>query len=136
MDLPTLAALADRLIPPDDLPGAVEAGALTYLLAQFEGDLADQVGLYAQGLQALVQESIHATGRPFRELAAADQDALLTRIAQGVVQVEWPVDPVAFVAMAAEHIAEGFYSDPGNRGNQGMIAWQMVGFQVSDYQPR
>jgi hypothetical protein len=46
VDLPTLAALADRCIPPDDLPGAVEAGALTYLLAQFERDLADMVSIY------------------------------------------------------------------------------------------
>ncbi|GAB4128634.1 MAG: hypothetical protein Fur005_44730 [Roseiflexaceae bacterium] len=135
MDLPTLAALADRLIPPDDLPGAVEAGALTYLLAQFERDLADMVPIYQQGLQSLVAEAIQATGRPFTELSTAEQDALLTRVSQGAVHVEWPIDPVAFVAMAAEHIAEGFYSDPGNRGNRAMIAWQMVGFQVSDYQP-
>ena len=40
-------------------------------------------------------------------------------------------DPATFLGIAAEHAAEGFYSDPGNGGNIGSVSWAMVGFRVT-----
>ena len=35
-----------------------------------------------------------------------------------------------FFALLVGHTMEGFYGDPGNGGNRGRIAWEMIGFEV------
>jgi Gluconate 2-dehydrogenase subunit 3 len=127
----TLDALADCLIPPDDDPGAVEAGVVEYLLRQLSGDLAPLAALYRSALDALDLEAQAAAGMPFASMPAEAQAELLRRISQGEGVTDWGVDPVAFLQIAAEHAAEGFYSDPGNGGNRGRAAWRMVGFEVT-----
>lgn len=127
-----LHAVVNRIIPPDDWPGGWEAGVGDYLFRQFERDLAGVIEQYQQGLDALEAEA-RAGGSPgFAAMDAAAQDALLTRVEQGAVQTEWQTDPAAFVNMLAHHCAEGFYSDPGNGGNRGEVAWKMIGFEVRD----
>ena len=102
-----LQAAMDRVIPPDDYPGAWEAGAGDYLLGQFDRDLAGKVEMYRAGLDALDAAEIAVGGVGFPELDAAAQDALLV-----------------------EHTMEGYYSDPGNGGNRDAVAWRMIGFEV------
>jgi Gluconate 2-dehydrogenase subunit 3 len=131
VQLITLNALADRLIPADDTPGAVEAGAVNYLLHQFERDLAAFEDVYAKGLDSLDQEAQETAGMPFARMPASAQDELLRRVEQGEVATPWAFDPASFMRHAAEHLAEGFYSDPGNGGNNKMVAWQMIGFAVT-----
>ena len=125
-----LEALADRLIPPDSAPGAVEAGAVLYLLRQFQGDLASFIPIYATGLDALDAEAHSLAGQPFSMLPADAQDELVRRAAQGDTATPWPIDSATFIQIAAEHVAEGFYSDPGNGGNHNMASWKMIGFEV------
>jgi hypothetical protein len=127
-----LRALLDRLIPPDDDPGAWEAGVGDYLARQFAGDLRDFVLIYQVALDALDAEA-QAGGAPgFAELPPAAQDALLRRVEAGQVAAAWPIDPARFFQAAVEHAIEGYYSDPGNGGNRGEVAWRMIGFLPGD----
>jgi hypothetical protein len=126
----TLQAVVNRIIPPDDWPGGWEAGVGDYLFRQFERDLKGAVETYQQGLDALDAEAQAVYSHPFAQLSEAQQDSLLMQIERGEVQTDWQVVPAAFVNMLAHHCAEGFYADPGNGGNRGGIAWQMIGFEV------
>lgn len=126
----TLRAAVNRMIPPDDWPGGWEAGVGDYLFRQFERDLQGAVETYRQALDALDAEAQAVHARPFTQLSADQQDALLMQAERGEVSTTWAVDPAAFIRMLANHCAEGFYSDPGNGGNRDGIAWQMIGFEV------
>ena len=128
----TLKALMDRIIPPDEDPGAWEAGVGDYLARQFERDLRDSLELYRAGLDALEAEAQASapagTVARFAALPAAQQDALLRRIEAGQVAHDWPVDPAQFFQTVVQHVHEGYYSDPGNGGNRDAVAWRMIGY--------
>lgn len=128
----TLAAVIDRLIPPDEFPGGWQAGVGDYLRRQFDTDLAGKVALYQGGLDALNGETQRASGRSFAELDADAQDALLSRIESGEVSGAWPAEiaPRPFFHMLVSHAMEGFYADPGNGGNHKGVSWEMIGFEV------
>ena len=70
-------------------------------------------------------------GGAFAGLAPDAQDDLLRRVESGDVVTDWPVDPAEFFRAAAEHAAEGYYSDPGNGGNRDGVSWRMIGFEVT-----
>lgn len=125
-----LQAVVDRVIPPDEWPGGWEAGVGNYLMWQFRGDLKSTLPLYRQALDALETEAQTRAGQSFATLTPDAQDNLLRQVEQGQVQTAWPLDPAAWFQMLCQHCAEGFYSDPGNSGNRGNIAWQMIGFEV------
>jgi hypothetical protein len=124
----TLRALMDRIIPPDDFPGAWEAGVGDYLARQFERGLSDQVDEYRRGLEALETEAQAAAGATFASLDAPAQAEILGRLETGQVRTAWPVDPSGFFSLVIAHVMEGYYSDPGNGGNREAAAWRMIGF--------
>lgn len=126
-----LQTVVNIIIPPDADCGGWEGGVGEYLFHQFEGDLKQVVGLYQQGLLALDAEAVTVTGKHLAELDTQSQEALLLKIERGEVHTSWPIDPVGFFAMLVEHCAEGFYSDPGNKGNRDGAAWKMIGFEVT-----
>ena len=129
--LRTLHAAIDRIIPEDDYPGGVEAGVADYLLRQLGTDLAQLAADYPRFLDALNAEAQVTHNQDFHALADAQQDNLLTRVEQGEVRTDWPLDAAAFFAQFVEHCAEGFYSDPGNGGNRDGVSWRMIGYEVS-----
>lgn len=118
----------DRIIPPDEFPGAWDAGVGDYLARQFERDLRSQVEAYQLGLAALEAEAMAVRGTGFAVLDAAAQDRLLSRMEKGEVIAVWPVNPATFFQTVVTHVMEGYYSDPGNGGNRDGVAWQMIGF--------
>ena len=118
----------DRIIPPDEDPGAWDAGAGDYLLRQFGGDLHDSLDFYRAGLDALEAEAQATNHSSFSALSAEAQDALLHQIEAGQVTTVWPVDAALFFRTAIQHTTEGFYSDPGNGGNRNGVAWEMMAF--------
>ena len=118
----------DRIIPPDEFPGAWDAGVGDYLARQFERDLRSQVEAYQLGLAALEAEAMAVRGTGFAVLDAAAQDGLLSRMEKGEVIAVWPVNPATFFQTVVTHVMEGYYSDPGNGGNRDGVAWQMIGF--------
>ncbi|MBZ0292763.1 MAG: gluconate 2-dehydrogenase subunit 3 family protein [Anaerolineae bacterium] len=130
LQLQTLQTMVNGIIPADDYPAGWEAGVGAYLLHQLEGDLQHLLLTYRAGLEALNAEAqaIHANN--FSALSPVDQDKLLASIEAGHVHTKWPMNPPMFFRMVVDHAAEGFYSDPGNGGNQDEVAWRMIGFEV------
>ena len=126
--LATLHSLMDRIIPPDQDVGAWEAGVGDYLTRQLNGDLRAELPTYQAGLEALDVEAQAGAQTSFAALPAAEQDALLHRIEAGKVTHAWSIDPAQFFQMVVQHVAEGYYSDPGNGGNRNGAAWQMIGY--------
>jgi hypothetical protein len=125
----TLQAVAQRIIPADDYPGAWEAGVGLYLERQFQGDLSDSVAIYEDGLTALNSEAEMLFGHAFAALSEAQQDALLAKVEVGEVQTSWNVSPARFFFMVTQHVAEGYYGPPEHGGNSQGSSWAMLGFE-------
>ena len=123
-------ALLDTIIPPDDYPGAVDAGVGDYLLRQFAGDLAELLPTYQRWLSDLDAEARAGWGKSFAELNMAESTSLLERVETGEVATEWSLEPAPFFRQIVEHCAEGYYSDPDNGGNRDGIGWRMIGYEV------
>jgi hypothetical protein len=130
-DDPTLAVLhaaIDRIVPPDDFPGAWDAGVGDYILGQLAGDLRHLAPLLEAGLAALDAEARAAHGLPFAVLVPVLQDLLLGSVERGDIAAVWPVPPREFFALLVHLTMEGYYADPGNGGNRDGIAWRMIGY--------
>ena len=125
-----LEALLDTLIPPDDFPGAVEAGVGAYLLRQLAGDLAALLPTYQLWLSDLDAESRAIRGLSFAELDLEERTTLLKSVEMGEIATNWSLDPAPFFRQIVEHCAEGYYSDPDNGGNRDGIGWRMIGYEV------
>lgn len=146
-------AVADRILPADrDSPGGRDAGVAVFIDAQLAGPWGQGGGFYAaaphqagtprQGYQlpftpaALYRAAIPATeaqvarlhsGRRFAELPAAEQDAVLTALEAGRLDLT-PADARAFFALLRANCIEGYFSDPVHGGNRDMAGWRMLGF--------
>lgn len=125
----TLRAAVDRIIPPDDYPGAWESGVGDYLARQFERDLSPVFDDYCSGLTALDAESLARFQQDFSQLSAADQDHVLRLVEAGEVITTWQVEPCSFFNLLVRTTAEGFYSEPEQGGNRNAVSWTMVGFE-------
>jgi hypothetical protein len=129
---PALAVLRtaiDRIIPPDDFPGAWDAGAGDYIRRQLAGDLRHLAPLLETGLAALDAEArASKNGSSFAALAPNQQDRLLANVERGSTIAAWPVPPRQFFTLLVRLTMEGYYADPGNGGNRQGIAWRMIGY--------
>jgi hypothetical protein len=126
-----LRAALDCMIPPDDFPGAWDAGVGDYLARQFASDLASLREPYAIWLDSLDAECRAARSVGFADLDPLGREALLMRIEDGEVATAWPLNPQEFISLLARHAAEGYYSDPANGGNRDAVSWTMVGFRTN-----
>ncbi len=118
-----LAAVADRIFPPTDTPGAVEAGAVTYVdraLAQAYRPLLPR---YRRGLRDLDRYAEKTAGRPFPALGEGEQDALLADLEAGRVP-----GGAEFFQLVRQHVLEGVFCEPEYGGNRDLQGWRVVGF--------
>jgi len=104
-----LEAIADRLIPPDEHgPGAVQAGAVTYIERALQGPYAHHAAAYADGVAAL---------EGFADLPPAAQDARLREL-----------EGTPFFELVRAHVLEGMFGDPSHGGNAGGAGWRLLGY--------
>jgi gluconate 2-dehydrogenase gamma chain len=114
----TLTAVCARIIPTDaNGPGATEARASHYIDGALGGWLAPSRAAYSAGLVALDEAAVARNGRRFIELAAADQDAVLTTLEQ-----------TPFFALVRTHTIQGTFCDPAYGGNANFIGWNLIGY--------
>jgi len=125
----TLREAVDRIIPPDDYPGAWDAGIGDYLARQFEGDLALQLNLFTAGLDGLEAEALARFDSRFVNLTLDQQDTCLAHVETGEVLTLWSVPPLRFFELLVNTTAEGYYSEPEQGGNRAAISWAMTGFE-------
>lgn len=154
-----LTAAVDRLIPADDTPSASELGVVDYIDHQLAGAYGRgdiyylqppfENGLATQGYQAEapallyrqaiadIQTALADENRgAFVELSESEQDALLTRLSEGEIELEH-VHAKTFFDTLWQNTLEGFFGDPVYGGNRDMEGWRMIGFPGAryDYRP-
>jgi hypothetical protein len=112
----TLTAVLARLVPPGAGPGAVEAGAVDYVLRHPEGaSLIAPLG----GLDRLALDQGNSR---FAELAPPAQDAVLQRFASSRPEgAEW-LRRLVLLAL------EGSFCHPKRGGNRDGAGWKFAGF--------
>ena len=125
----TLAALCDRIVPqPRHRPPIPTAALIDEKMHRNVGDgyrnakLPPMGEAWRRGLKALDEEARAAHGRAFRELDAADQDALLRRAHRGELQgPAWGGMPsdLFFKERVLKDATHAYYSHP--------TAWSVVG---------
>jgi gluconate 2-dehydrogenase gamma chain len=128
-EVQTLAALCDRIVPPDQDPGAVWAGAVDFIDRHLARALKRHLGAYREGLAALDATSAALRGRPFAELSADEQDGVLTRVEKDEVPAEiWTgVSAPEFFGLVVDHTLASYYGDPRHGGNRDGSSWRMLG---------
>ena len=123
-----LEAIAARLIPTDaNGPGATEARAARYIDRALGGALASSRSTYQAGLNALDAYARSTRGRPFAELSAPDQDAVLADVESGAAP-GFADGSAAFFNLVRTHTIQGTFSDPYYGGNASFVGWDMVGY--------
>jgi gluconate 2-dehydrogenase gamma chain len=123
-----LEAIVARLIPADgNGAGALEAGATRYIDRALGGALASSRDVYRAGLSALDQYARTSRGKPFRELAAADQDAVLIDV-EGGFATGFTGGSAPFFALVRAHTIQGTFCDPFYGGNANFAGWDLIGY--------
>jgi gluconate 2-dehydrogenase gamma chain len=125
----TIAAFAERLMPgAPGKPGATDAAVLNYIDLALSGAYADEQDFYRRGLAALDGHCVAAYGKPFRNLAAAEQDETIAALEHGKsTAFSWPTAQ-AFFNTVRKHTLEGLFADPIYGGNKDFAGWVLVGF--------
>ena len=129
MNPDTLPAVVDCLIPPDDFPGAYDAGVCDYLERLLQTDLAEDAEFFRAGIDGIDAEAVARFEKPFAKLNPSEQNSTLAAIESGAVNTSWPVPPARFFELLVCTTVEGYYSEPQQGGNRGAISWAMTGFE-------
>src|SRR6185436_10351876 len=95
----TLRAVVDCLIPPDDFPGAYEAGVCDYLERIFQTDLAAQSELFLTGIDGIEAEALERFNKPFANLTPDQKASTLAAIESSDVKTSWSISPSLFFEM-------------------------------------
>jgi gluconate 2-dehydrogenase gamma chain len=156
----TLGAMADRLIPADDLSiGGKEAGCVTFIDRQLDGTFGQGVSDYRRGpyyqgtpeqgpqnkltpaqryrvgLAALESYCQRQHGKTFAQLDANTQDTLLTGMEANQLALG-EVESKPLFQLVLQNVREGFLADPVYGGNKDMASWKMLGFPGARYDYR
>ena len=78
-------AIAERILPATDTPGAIEAGAVFYIDRALAGPYPHLLSRYARGLRALNGHAKKQFGRAFEKLSDEQQDSLLGDLEAGKI---------------------------------------------------
>ena len=111
-------AIAARIIPTDETPGATEAGVIYFIDNVLGAERAESLEPMRAGLAQLRASAAAAFGaESFRALQPAQQDTLLTDIE----------DSEFFATMRFLTVA-GMFSLQEHGGNRDKIGWRLLGF--------
>lgn len=119
-----VSAIADRIIPADDEPGAEAAGVVFYIDKQLAGPLKRFRPAYTSALSrwnSLCQEQ---TGKAFAELTPEARTEFLR---QAELKPDWKL--ASFLQLIIDHTMQGFYGSPEHGGNRGDASWKMLGIE-------
>jgi len=154
----TAGAMADRLIPADDLSiGGKEAGCATFIDRQLAGDYGRGATLYRlgrfvkgtpeqgtqspltpaerwrNGLAAIDKHCQKAFSKGFAQLEGAQQDDLLRSMENNQLDLGTDVETKELFEQILANVREGFLADPIYGGNKDMASWKMLGFPGARY---
>lgn len=112
-----LEAIAARIIPTDETPGAREAGVIHFIDLSLGDFMADAGGELRAGLDALdALASSTSASEPFAGLEPAAQDDLLRQI-----------EETPFFGLMHFLTVAGMFALPSYGGNRDYLGWQLIG---------
>lgn len=114
------AAIAARIIPATETPGAVEAGVVYFFDNAFAAEMSDQLERARAGLAEFnaALRGAHPDVERFSGLSENDQDAFLrTQESGNLFSLAWAMTMFGFFAMEK-------YG-----GNKDQIGWDLIGFE-------
>jgi hypothetical protein len=125
-DANTLAALGDMILPPDDLPGAADAGVVHFIDQILEGQFAEMRTPLEEGLADLER-------RARRVDATADFGSLLPDERAAIVR---DIEETEFFELTRFLTVLGVFADPSYGGNRGGAGLRILGVEPHGaYQP-
>ena len=126
-----IEAIANRIFPTTDTPGAVEAGALNYIDRALASAYRHLLSQYRRGLRAIEKYSKAKYGKSFASLSDAEQDVVLSTLEAG--DVDGLRNGEGFFELLRSHVLEGVFGEPSYCGNKDLIGWRLVGFPGQQY---
>lgn len=146
-------ALVDLMCPADDLtPGGTECGIATYIDRQIAGSFGHNYRLYTSGpwlaapaetgyqlplsrdewfkagIAAAQSRCRAATTRSFDQLAPAQQDEFLSKLATGTFDDDRFALGVWFNELVYPLFVQGCFADPIYGGNRDKVFWKLIGY--------
>ncbi len=129
----TVEAIAARIIPTDELPGATEAGVVYFIDRALQTFASETVETYRTGLLAVDETTAKkfAGVRRFVAASAEQQDEVLKEIEGGsqadVQSARRMLRPESdFFTVIRFHTIAGFLADPEAGGNRDFVGWQVI----------
>jgi gluconate 2-dehydrogenase gamma chain len=119
-------AIAGRILPTTDTPGAIEAGAVFYIDRALTGPYLHLRSRYTRGLRALNQYAGWKFSKSFEKLSGEQQDSVLSDLESGKITELRKGEE--FFALLRTHVLEGVFGEPSYGGNRDLIGWKLVGF--------
>ncbi len=110
------AAIAARIIPTTDMPGATEAGVIHFFDRAFADERSGALKPARDGLAEL--NATLRSGTRFADLDTTKQDAVLSTIENS-----------AFFILMREMTIFGFFAMSSYGGNEDHVAWDLIGFK-------
>ena len=112
------AAIADRIIPPDDTPGAREAGAVHFMDAVLGDQRERELQILRDGLGELQNRAnAEYQAASFSTLSAEQQDQLLREI-----------ENTEFFATIRYLTVAGMFALPEYGGNRDGVGYELIGY--------
>jgi gluconate 2-dehydrogenase subunit 3-like protein len=126
-------AIAARIIPTDDMPGAREAGVIYFIDRALTTFASDDQKTYKEGLpelQGRVRELFPGVER-FSAVTPEQQDEVLRSLEEQAATPAQPFRPRpaanSFFETLRQHTIAGFLVDPDTRGNPNGVGWKVIG---------
>lgn len=113
-----IEAVAARIIPTDDTPGATEMGVVYFIDQSLAGFMAAEADSLRAGMASLDAMAVESGGKPFAALGPEEQDALLRQ-----------VEDTPFFGLLQFLTVAGALSLPSYGGNRDHLGWQLIGFE-------
>jgi gluconate 2-dehydrogenase gamma chain len=115
-----VTAIAARIMPTTDTPGATEAGVVHFIDRAFAEFAAEDLPDFRKEIEALAKRATarRATAKRFSDLGPADQDAVLTEI-----------ETTDIFRGLRGLVMLGMFADPKYGGNRGEAGWKLIGFE-------
>ena len=126
-----LEAVSARIFPTSDTPGALEAGAVTYIDRALANAYRSLLPLYRKGLKGIDRHARDTFGKSFLNISEAEQDKVLKDFETG--QVSGYRGSGEFFRVLWHHVLEGVFGEPSYGGNRDMVGWSLVGFPGQRY---
>jgi gluconate 2-dehydrogenase gamma chain len=127
----TVQAIAGRVVPTTDTPGAIEAGAVDYIDFALAEPYRAQLARYQRGTAQLDTHCRESFGKAFADLAPEQQDEVLEGLEGG--KIAGVADGPQFFELVRRHTMEGFFCEPYYGGNRDLVGWKLVNFPGQRY---